>query len=284
MCVVNGVRLSRAEFLEYLQIKKDLSEIREQLHKPAQYAYHYGDWPVIKAIQGKKDYDITLMDWEFRPVWVKNMDDMKLIRKGIDPVTMKQGPPVPWFNAKVENLLTSKMWRPSALKKRCIIPSDYFFEWRTHFPLGKKGQVLKTPVKFPYVIKAIDEKPPYMAGIWTPWKDQTTGLWTDTFANVTTDPPLGHPMRMIHNSKNRMPVYLTEEMAEAWLWGNLTEADITAIGSYVWPADKLEYHTVGKDFLTAEEPLTAVNYSELEEPPPPQPTSAPTTSQTDLFA
>jgi putative SOS response-associated peptidase YedK len=273
--------LSRADFLEYLQIKKDLTEIKSQLHRPAQYAYNYGNWPIIRAIKGLKDYEITFMDWEFRPSWIKNMDEMKLVRKGINPQTMVQGKPIPYFNTTAEKLLTSSMWKESAKERRCIVPSEYFFEWRHHFPIGKKGQVLKTAVRYPYVIRPIDEKPAYMIGIWTPWYDNLTKQWYDTFSNITTEPPLGHPMRMIHNSKNRMPVYHTEEMAEAWLWGNLTDADIKVFGSYVWPADKLQYNTVDKDFLKLEEPLTAATYPELDEP---HVTPTPSTSQTDLFA
>jgi putative SOS response-associated peptidase YedK len=265
MCVVNGVRLTRAEFLEYLAIKKELKALQMELHRPAQYGFTYGDWPIIKPIEGRKDYEIVSMDWEFRPFWVKDMEEMKLIRAGIDPKTGKKGMPIPWLNAKAENLLTSKMWKPSALKRRCIVPTDYFFEWRHIFPIGKKGEPLKTSVKFPYAIKAKGEGKVYMAGIWTPWKDQSTGETKDTFAIVTTE--ANEVMRMIHNSKNRMPTFLSEEMAEAWLWGDLTEADVSVFGSNQWPSDQMEFHTVGKDFLKSEEPLTEVIHPELQEKP-----------------
>jgi putative SOS response-associated peptidase YedK len=169
------------------------------------------------------------------------------------------------------------MWRPSALERRCIVPSEYFFEWRHHFPIGKKGQVLKTAVKYPYVIKT-DKPLSFMAGIWTPWKNHDTGETVDTFAIVTTE--ANEVMRMIHNSKNRMPTFLTEEMAEAWLWGNLTEDDIKTFSSYQWPSEKMEFHTVDKEFLKSEEPLTAVEYPELDEKQtPPEPIQQP-----DLFS
>lgn len=268
MCVVNGVRLSRAEFLEYLAIKKELQSLQMELHRPAQYGFTYQDWPVIKPIEGKKDFEIVSMDWEFRPVWVKNMDEMKLIRKGIDPKTMKQGKPIPWLNAKAENLLVSSMWKPSALKRRCIVPTDYFFEWRHVYPIGKKGEPLKTAIKIPYMVKAKGEGKVYMAGIYTPWKNGTTNETIDTFAIVTTE--ANEVMRMIHNSKNRMPTFLSEEMAEAWLWGNLTEADISVIGGYQWPSDQMEFHTVSKDFLKEDEPLTEVAWTELKEPEKPK--------------
>jgi hypothetical protein len=40
---------------------------------------------------------------------------MELIRKGIDPKTGEKRAPIPWLNAKGENLLTSKMFRDAAL-------------------------------------------------------------------------------------------------------------------------------------------------------------------------
>ena len=191
---------------------------------------------------------------------------MQLIRRGIDPKTGKQGQPIPWLNAKAENLLTSKMWRPSALTRKCLVLSDYFFEWR-HMPkIGAKGQPLKATDKFPYTIEAFDKEGKYvpMAGIYTPWKNQATGETVDTFAIVTTE--ANEVMRMIHNSKNRMPTFLNEELAEAWIWGKLTEDDIKTFASYQWPSDQMEFHTVTKEFLTAEEPLTSCTYAELEGP------------------
>ena len=265
MCVVNGIRMSRADFLEYLQIKKDIQNIKEQLHRPAQYGFHYKEWPILKAIPGKKDYEVVMADWEFRPIWVKDMDEMKLIRQGINPSTGQRSQPIPWLNAKAENLLTSKMWRLSALERRCVVLSDYFFEWRHINKYGKKGQLLKEKERIPYTIKPWDKNGPVrMAGIWTPWKNGLTGETVDTFAIVTTE--ANEAMRMIHNSKNRMPTFLNEELAEAWLWGNLTEEDIKTFASYQWPSDQMEFHTVTKDFLTAEEPLTACTYAELEGP------------------
>ncbi len=148
MCVVNGIRLSKADFIEFLQLKKDIRHLN--MNRVVQYKFDYLDWPVLKPIHGKRDFEVVSMEWEFRPYWVNSMDEMQLIRKGIDPKTGKQGQPIPWLNAKSETLLTSPMFREAALKRRCLIPSSGFVEWRHHYLVGKKGKVLKTSEKIPY--------------------------------------------------------------------------------------------------------------------------------------
>jgi putative SOS response-associated peptidase YedK len=199
----------------------------------------------------------------------------QLIRKGIDPKTGKQGQPIPWLNAKGETLLTSPMFPEAALKRRCLIPSSGFVEWRHHYPVGKKGKVLKTSEKIPYQVGIKSDKEYFfIAGIYNPWTDRSTGETKDTFAIVTTE--ANSVMQMIHNSKNRMPAILPEEMAEQWLVGNLTEDDITAFGTYQIPADQMEYHTIRKDFLKSDNPCDPCQYPELEE-------QAPAKQQGDLF-
>lgn len=265
MCVVNGLKLSKVDFIEYLDVKKDLSELKQDLHRPAQNAFDYKDWPVLKPVASKRDYEVVMMDWEFRPPWVNNMDEMKLIRKGIDPKTGRQGQPIPWLNAKAENLLVSKMWKPAALSRRCLVLTEGFFEWR-HLPkIGRKGQELKATDKFPYHIRIKGDKSYFvMAGIWTPWTDKLTGEHKETFAIVTTEAPVGHIMRTIHNSKNRMPSILPEDMAAEWLWGSLSEKDISVFSAYQYPTEEFEVHTVSKDFLSADDPLCPCTYAELE--------------------
>ena len=98
------------------------------------------------------------------------------------------------------------MFRDAALKRRCLIPASYFFEWR-HF----KAPEEKKPVTYPYTIGVKDQEYFYIAGIWQHWIDKSTGERIETVALITT--AANTVMSQIHNTKNRMPTILPEELA-----------------------------------------------------------------------
>jgi putative SOS response-associated peptidase YedK len=100
-----------------------------------------------------------------------------------------------------------------------------------------------------------------MAGIWQPWTDKITGEFVETFAIVTTKAnPL---MEQIHNSKKRMPTILNEDLAWEWLFGDLTEQEISDISQWQYPAHEMEACTISKDFREALEPAEPFQYEDL---------------------
>lgn len=141
------------------------------------------------------------------------------------------------------------MYRDAALNRRCLFPATDFYEWRHIFPIGKKGQPLKTAIKYLYRIGVKNKEVFFIAGIWQPWTDRETGETVDTCALVTTK--ANSIMEQIHNSKKRMPTILTEKMAGEWISDGLSEQRITEIALSQLPADEMDVHTVRKDFLSA---------------------------------
>ena len=101
----------------------------------------------------------------------------------------------------------------------------------------------------------------YMAGIWQPWKDVETGEYVETFSIVTTE--ANSLMAQIHNSKKRMPVILTEDLAWEWLLDDLDEKRISEIAHFKIPASQMEACTIAKDFRTASDPRAEFGYKEL---------------------
>lgn len=93
------------------------------------------------------------------------------------------------LNAMAEELLLPrKMYREAALRRRCLVLSTGIFEWRHIFPANKRtGQPVKTAIKYPYYISLKEQEYFYMAAIWQPWTDQTTGEYIETFSIVTTE-------------------------------------------------------------------------------------------------
>ena len=100
-----------------------------------------------------------------------------------------------------------------------------------------------------------------MAGVYNTWTDQQTGETKDTFAIVTTE--ANSLMRQVHNSKNRMPVILPQELAEEWTNHDLTEERIKQIATYQFPAEQMEAYPVAKDFIQCDEPTSKAAYEQL---------------------
>lgn len=244
MCYYNGIKVSREEFIRLKEL-----EIRVRpLFRPAQSGFDYNDWPIVKPIYNGVGLDMIPAHWELVPKWIKNATELAASRKKYTTL-----------NAKAETLLTSNMFKESALKRRCLVLSSGFFEFRHYTPEGNK--IAK---KYPYYIRAKENRDFFfMAGIWQPWLDPFTNIIIDTFAIVTRAAPETHLMASIHNDKKRMPVIFNDEMAYEWLRTDLTEAEIQAVANYEYPTEMLEAYTVASKFTKQKEPLKPYFHPEL---------------------
>lgn len=121
------------------------------------------------------------------------------------------------------------------MKKRCIVPSTGYFEWRHE---GAK--------KIPYYIYLKDEPIFSMAGIYDSWLDKETGEEHSTFSIITTD--TNSLTDYIHNTKHRMPAILSKENEEKWLNPNLTKQEIATF-LHPYEADKMDAYQIENDFI-----------------------------------
>ena len=102
------------------------------------------------------------------------------------------------FNANVEKLEKSPLWRNLFKHKRCIMPVTSFYEW------PEKG-------KPPLEIFANGGKPFGLAGLWSTWFDN--GEEKYSFAVITT-----HPNDFMKQYHHAMPVVLEDkDLQKAWL-------------------------------------------------------------------
>jgi putative SOS response-associated peptidase YedK len=92
------------------------------------------------------------------------------------------------------------MFRGALEARRCIVPADALYEWRT-MPDGKQ----------PYAVARLDGAPLALAGLWEGWRSGE-GEILRTFAIVTTD--ANATMATIHP---RMPVVLEPADWPIWL-------------------------------------------------------------------
>ena len=100
-----------------------------------------------------------------------------------------------------------------------------------------------------------------MGGIWQPWTDQETGETMETFAIVTT--AANTLMSEVHNRKQRMPLILDEDHAEAWIRADLPETELRALATWQYPSAQMHAQTIRKDFREAADPTQPFTYPEL---------------------
>ncbi len=140
---------------------------------------------------------VRLMRWGFVPPWVK---------PGPDGAPDSKGPLL--INARSEKLASSPAFRGSAKSKRCLVPMDGWYEWRTNpgSALGKKT------AKTPFFMHRGDGDMLFMAGLWSVWKAAKEAEPLLSCTIITTD-AVGE-LAEIHD---RMPLILTEDAWDAWL-------------------------------------------------------------------
>jgi putative SOS response-associated peptidase YedK len=262
MCYYNGQKVTREEFIRLKQLEKTVANY-DFLSKDLQVGFDYGMNAVLKREPEKQDFDIVQMQWGFNPPYLKTREDVSKMRNGYKDANGKFRPGIITLNAVCEEiLLPGKIYRDAALKRRCLVLSTGFFEWRHIFPLNKKtGLPLKTAIKYPYYISLKDKGYFYMAGIWQPWTDKSTGEYVETFAVVTTK--ANKLMEQVHNSKKRMPTILNDDLAYEWLFGDLDEKRISEIAAIQYPAEAMEACTIAKDFREVLEPTKPFEYEDV---------------------
>lgn len=137
--------------------------------------------PVIGTKAGGNGRGLAIFKWGFVPHWAQGDD-------GTKPV-----------NARSETVATTPMFADSFRMRRCIIPADGFYEWKT---VNKK----KLPVHF----RLKSHEPFGFAGVWDVWNGPTGKVFS--CAILTTSP--NELTREVHD---RMPVILARQDEDAWL-------------------------------------------------------------------
>src|SRR5215211_5199991 len=104
------------------------------------------------------------------------------------------------INARAETLTRSPAFKEAFEKRRCVVPADGFFEWRT---VGKQRQ--------PIWYHREDGRLIHFAGLYESWQPEPE-RWERTFTIVTTD-----ANALIAPVHDRMPVILPEDEVDRWL-------------------------------------------------------------------
>lgn len=151
------------------------------------------------------------------------------------------------INARSEGIEAKPSFRVPIRKRRCLVPADSFYEWRT---VGKDKQ--------PYRILLENRDLMVFAGIWDVWYHGDYGL--KTFSILTT--AANEDVADIHN---RMPVLLTNtEEQRRWLESD----DLDEVLSMLHPPPAhliIKYRVADKVNAVAND--SPDMHTEVQEPP-----------------
>ena len=168
------------------------------------------DVPVIRITHENQEREMIDMRWGLIPSWAK---DSAIGNRTI--------------NAKSETLFEKPSFRKAARLRRCLIPSDGFYEWK------KEGKT-----KQPYFIYMKDRQPFAFAGLWETWKQENeTPIHSFTIVTTQANP-------LIESIHTRMPVIVPPDCHDAWLDPNEQSPERIASLLHPFPEEKMALHTV----------------------------------------
>ena len=127
--------------------------------------------------------ELALVRWGLIPSWVKDPRAFKML-----------------INARGETAAEKPSFRGSMRHRRCLVPTDGFYEWT-----GAPG------AKRPFLVRPCGGGPMALAGLWEHWMG-ADGSEIETMAILTV--AANQTMAGLHD---RMPAILQPEQFDAWL-------------------------------------------------------------------
>ena len=139
--------------------------------------------PVIRAADETSAKRCDLLRWGLVPSWA---DDPAIGNRMI--------------NARGETVAVKPSFRAAFSKRRCLVPADGYYEWRT---TGDGKQ--------PYFFHLDGDRPFVFAGLWESWQSPD-GSPLETFVIITTN---ANEQTLPYH--DRMPVVLRGSATDQWL-------------------------------------------------------------------
>ncbi|HUH47942.1 MAG TPA: SOS response-associated peptidase family protein [Arenibacter sp.] len=247
MCYGTRVIKTAAELENHYRIEA----IYGELEKDNELIYNYANGfshPIMWILpQERRGHMIPVM-WGLIPAYELGADAQAYYKKTI--------PYGSGLNARSEKLFDSNNYRTSALKRRCVIPVDGFFEPHTAKKNGKDFNI-------PFYFQRKNEGMINLAGIYAVTQDKMVTFTVLTKAAT----PL---FAKIHNKKQRRPVILNDADVAKWLDDSLREEDILGVINNDLADGSMQAYPISKDLYKRNgegdraDIITPVHYGEIE--------------------
>jgi putative SOS response-associated peptidase YedK len=125
------------------------------------------------------------------------------------------------INARAETAASKPAFRSAFRRRRCLIPTDGFFEWQKQ---GKARQ--------PFLFRIRDGQPFAFAGLWDHWT-QGDGRETCTILTTTAN-------ELVRSLHDRMPVILPLAFYDDWLEPHTDAPQWLQTALRPYPAQEME--------------------------------------------
>ena len=169
----------------------------------------------VAVVANNGDNNVEFFQWGLIPSWAK---DPKIGNRMI--------------NARAETLAEKPSFRTPYKRRRCLILTDGFYEWK-----AEPGSKTKTP----HYIRLKSEKPFAFAGLWEAWSPNIDDDPLLSCTIITTSP--NSLMETIHR---RMPVILEPDSYQQWL--DPSDQPPAQLDGLLkpYPADEMEAYPVSR--------------------------------------
>lgn len=169
----------------------------------------------VAVVANNGDNSVEFFQWGLIPSWAK---DPKIGNRMI--------------NARSETLAEKPSFRTPYKRRRCLILTDGFYEWK-----AEPGSKTKTP----HYIRLKSEKPFAFAGLWEAWSPNIDDDPLLSCTIITTSP--NSLMETIHR---RMPVILEPDSYQQWL--DPSDQSPTQLDGLLksYPAEEMEAYPVSR--------------------------------------
>lgn len=167
---------------------RDLFDLELLEALPARYNVAPGqDILVVRGNPESGKREAVSLHWGLIPAWSK---DKKIAYKLV--------------NARAETAASKPSFRSAFRHRRCLIPTEGFYEWKPPSE-GRKA-------KQPYYIQMRDHEPFALAGLWEHWENKDSGEIIESCTILTTE--ANDDVRELHD---RMPVIIDPKDFRLWL-------------------------------------------------------------------
>jgi putative SOS response-associated peptidase YedK len=185
-----------------------------KIQLPLKPRYNIAPTQSVAVIANTPDYSLNYFHWGLIPSWAKDPEIGNRL-----------------INARSETLAEKPSFRSAFRRRRCLIPADGFFEWKS---------VSDQKTKIPMYIKLKSSLPFAFAGLWEIWSSPD-GSQIYSCTIITTQP--NHLMESIHN---RMPVILHPTDYQVWLDPNEQTPESFVHLFRPYPAEEMAAYPVSR--------------------------------------
>jgi putative SOS response-associated peptidase YedK len=175
--------------------------------------YNIAPTQLVITVAANGSRHLEPMRWGLIPSWAK---DPKIGSRLI--------------NARAETLAEKPAFRSALRRRRCLLPSDSFYEWAT-VPGSKAKRPMRVRLKSGEVYA--------FAGLWEEWTPPEGGSPVRSCTIVTTEP--NELMATFHH---RMPVILSPQAEAAWLDPRINDPSRLLPLLRPYPAEQMEAYPV----------------------------------------